>query len=73
MMGHTTTRTLERYVSNTHAHHLKAVNAIADRVHKAAIKTPQRQVRDKMYCQMYCRMFLNKKRLATLKSQVFVK
>ena len=32
MMGHTTTRTLERYVSNTHAHHKKAVELIADRI-----------------------------------------
>lgn len=32
MMGHTTTRTLERYVSNTHEHHKKAVELIADRI-----------------------------------------
>jgi integrase len=32
LMGHTTTRTLERYVSNTFEHHLKAVEAMQNRV-----------------------------------------
>ena len=38
MMGHTTTRTLERYVSNTHEHHKKAVEAIAQRVRGRLLK-----------------------------------
>jgi site-specific recombinase XerD len=32
LMGHSTTRTLNRYVSNTLASHLKAVNLIGDRL-----------------------------------------
>jgi hypothetical protein len=31
-MGHTTTRTLERYVSNSFGHRLKAVEAMQNRV-----------------------------------------
>ena len=30
LMGHSTTRTLERYVVNTHEHHMKAVTALQD-------------------------------------------
>lgn len=29
-MGHTTTRTLERYVTHTHARHVKAVEVVAE-------------------------------------------
>ena len=32
LMGHSTTRTLERYVVNTHEHHMKAVTALQDRL-----------------------------------------
>jgi hypothetical protein len=32
LMGHTTTRTLERYVSNTFEHYRKAVSTLADRI-----------------------------------------
>ncbi len=32
LMGHTTTRTLERYVVNTAEHHLKGVTAVQDRI-----------------------------------------
>jgi len=32
MMGHSTTRTLERYVSNTFESHRKAVTALQDRL-----------------------------------------
>ena len=36
LMGHTTTRTLERYVSNTFAHHRQAVTALQDRIRLVA-------------------------------------
>jgi len=32
LMGHSTTRTLERYVVNTAEHHLKGVTAVQDRI-----------------------------------------
>jgi uncharacterized membrane protein len=32
LMGHTTTRTVERYVSNTWSHHREAVGAVGERV-----------------------------------------
>jgi len=38
MMGHTTTRMLDRYVSNTHEHHMKAVELIAARIRKTALE-----------------------------------
>jgi hypothetical protein len=33
-MGHSQTRTLERYVSNTYESHLKAVEMVGDRLKK---------------------------------------
>ena len=44
LMGHSTTRTLERYVVNTAEHHLKGVTAVQDRIrsvvqHAAGDKT----------------------------------
>jgi integrase len=34
LMGHTTTRTLERYVSNTFEHRVKAFEAMQDRIRR---------------------------------------
>ena len=36
LMGHSTTRTLERYVVNTHEHHMKSVTAVQDRIRLVA-------------------------------------
>ncbi len=38
MMGHTTTRMLDRYVSNTYEHHKKAVELIAARVRMTTVE-----------------------------------